>query len=241
MISETAFDSALDLANFYRVESDYAFRVNMVVSLDGKFAGPSGRSKDISGPADLRVLLALRLLSDVVLVGAKTAIGEKYRHTSVREDLREIAEHNPRFCLVSSSLELSHDAPIFSDIAHKPTIITASRNTAEWKNNYRRLSEIADIEICEGAELTGSKIRDTLHNRGYKKILCEGGPTLLKTLFSNHVVDELDLTISPTIVGTKPTMNPLGENLQRLQLLKTASVDSFIFNRYSLKTADPTL
>lgn len=237
-MSKSTFSNASSIGDFYRVTNDEYFRVNMVVSLDGNFAGPSGRSRDLSGPKDLSVLLTLRLLSDVVLVGARTAIGEKYRYTKVREDLQDIAESNPPFCLVTSSLEIPDEAPIFSDTEHRPVILTASSSDETWHSNHARLAAVADIYVSDSPYLDGVIIKDSLHKLGFKKILCEGGPKLLQTLFSSNVVDELDLTISPTIVGRPAPVGALGETLKRLELTSSVTDDDFIFGRYLFANAD---
>jgi len=232
VITDLDFSSTDEVADFYRVSSTQHLRLNMVVSLDGNFAGPSGRSKDISGPLDLSVLLTLRLLSDVVLVGAKTALGEKYRYTQVREELKSVAGQNPPFCLVSSSLDIPSDAPILSDSAHKPFIITPSRSDVKWQENFERLSTLAQIHVCDSPQLDGDVIRSTLHSLGFNRIVCEGGPSLLQTLLDSDVIDELNLTISPTIVGTTPNVSALGKTLKRLQLIASANGEGFIFTRY---------
>jgi len=238
VIRDSDFDSADAIADFYRVNSEQYLRVNMVVSLDGNFAGPSGSSRDLSGPLDLKVLLSLRLLSDVVLVGAKTAVGEKYRYTQVRDDVRSVAPINPPFCLVSSTLQIPSAAPILSDIAHKPVILTCASSDAQWTENFNRLTPLADIHVLETPSLTGAVIRETLHSLGFKKIICEGGPKLLNTLFASKVVDELDLTISPTIVGTTPKSSALGNTFERLQLIASHSKQDFVFSRYLFRPSD---
>ena len=45
------------------------------------------------------------------------------------------------------------------------------------------------------------QMRHMLEDKGFRQILCEGGPSLLGSLLSAGVVDELDLTWSPIIVG----------------------------------------
>jgi riboflavin biosynthesis pyrimidine reductase len=238
VIADFEMSSAKDVADFYRVSSQQHLRINMVVSLDGNFVGPSGKSRDLSGPLDLSVLLTLRLLSDVVLVGAKTAIGEKYRYTAVRDELKTIAAHNPPFCLVSSTLDIPSEAPIFSDSANLPTIITSAGTDSSWQQNYDRLSELAQIQVIDSPELSGSAIRSTLHSLGFNRIVCEGGPRLLQTLLASEVVSELDLTVSPTIVGTKPTRGALGDAMKRLKLDSIAKGEDFLFTRYLLGTEE---
>lgn len=237
MTSKSTFSNNDDIVDFYRVPDDVYFRVNMVVSLDGNFAGPSGRSRDLSGPKDLTVLLALRLLSDVVLVGATTAIGEKYRYTQVREDLSNVSKQNPPFCLVSSTLQIPSDAPIFADAKHVPYIITPASKDEVWQQNYARLSQLAQIQVIDVPKLDGRLIRDALHELDFNNILCEGGPKLLETLFASEVVNELDLTISPTIVGSPSPIGALGNSMKRLRLAATATDNDFLFTRYLLADA----
>ena len=57
----------------------------MVMSLDGRTVVDS-HSRQLSGPADLAMLVALRRIADVVIVGASTAIIDTYDQT-VRQDL----------------------------------------------------------------------------------------------------------------------------------------------------------
>ena len=54
-------------------------RANMIATLDGGATGPDHVTGSINGPADLRVFRALRVLADVVLVGAGTVRQERYR------------------------------------------------------------------------------------------------------------------------------------------------------------------
>lgn len=241
VIEEFNFESISGIADYYRVPDVEHLRINMVVSLDGNFVGPSGSSRDLSGPLDLSALLALRLLSDVVLVGAKTAVGEKYRHTPVRRDLLGIGRVNPPFCLVSSTLRIPSHAPIFSDSENKPFIITSRSTDADWIENLKRLSDVARIHVAETDVLTGTIIREALHFLGFKKIVCEGGPSLLKTLLATDVVDELDLTISPTVVGLPATAGALGDTFRRLHLARSATAENFTFNRYLLNTAQNSI
>ena len=44
-------------------------------------------------------------------------------------------------------------------------------------------------------------MRNMLEDKGFRQILCEGGPSLLGSMLAAGVVDELDLTWSPMIVG----------------------------------------
>jgi riboflavin biosynthesis pyrimidine reductase len=59
----------------------------------------------------------------------------------------------------------------------------------------------------EGVELVPTdpvELVADLHARGLKRLLCEGGPSLLTTLLKAGLVDDLYLTVSPQLVGTGP-------------------------------------
>ena len=62
-----------EIASHYEAPRETWVRANMVISQDGHFVGPNNTSRDLTGPADLKLLLLLRALSDVILVGANTA------------------------------------------------------------------------------------------------------------------------------------------------------------------------
>jgi riboflavin biosynthesis pyrimidine reductase len=66
------------------------------------------------------------------------------------------------------------------------------------------LAEVAHVLALgdEDVDLPGAL--DVLRNLGFGQILCEGGPHLLGALTAADLVDELDLTVSPTLVGPGP-------------------------------------
>ena len=55
--------------------------------------------------------------------------------------------------------------------------------------------------ICGKALVDLAVAVDDLRSRGYHRVLCEGGPTLLGSVVGHGVLDELCLTISPVLVG----------------------------------------
>ena len=97
----------------------------MVASADG-FATVEGLSEGLSGPVDKRVFSLLRVLADVVLVGAGTARAERYRGARVPErfaDLRVSLGQLPQppIAIVSRHLTFDLDAPVFTDTVVGPS------------------------------------------------------------------------------------------------------------------------
>jgi 5-amino-6-(5-phosphoribosylamino)uracil reductase len=224
-----------DLAELYRPPFRRWVRSNMVLSLDGNFAGSRGSSRELSSAADLRVLLLLRALSDVVVVGARTAVGEKYKSLRVREEFTEITEVAPRLCVVSGSLDISAAEDFLRNSAQRPVIITKRRNDHQWQSNLLNLQEVADIVVSENA-LSGSFIVDTLRNLGLEQILCEGGPSVLNLMAQDSTLDEMALTLAPIVVGQTPTQPPLGHTNSTWHRSFIGVADDHTFFRF---TASP--
>jgi riboflavin biosynthesis pyrimidine reductase len=74
---------------------------------------------------------------------------------------------------------------------------------------------------------------DRLAELGHEQVLCEGGPQLLRAALSAGVVDELDLSLVPALVGGERRL--LGDALPdvvRLELRQLLEEDGVLFGRY---------
>jgi riboflavin biosynthesis pyrimidine reductase len=72
-----------------------------------------------------------------------------------------------------------------------------------------------------------------LAERGLEQVTCEGGPQLLRAALTAGVVDELDLTIAPALVGSAQRLLP--EDLPapvELELRQVLEEDGVLFTRY---------
>ncbi len=229
------FANVYDIVQFYQRGDDAWLRANMILSLDGNYVGPGNSSRDLSNQTDLLVLQTLRALSDAVLVGAKTAIGEKYRHTPLRNELLEFAPRNPPFVIVSRSLDLPLEAPIFADNQHKPHIITHTQSSPSWIQRIEKLSTVAHVWSLETSTLTGSIIRSHLSTLGFNRVTCEGGPQLLEVLVESKAIDELALTIGPAITGNLGKPPSLGQSFRRLIPINQHLESSYLFQRFNFE------
>jgi len=179
-------------------------RANFISTLDGAAAGDDGRSGSINTGADRDVFGLLRALSDVILVGAGTARVEGYRRATIRApwlDLREGRTPHPTMAVVSRAGHLPAELSDARKDAGEVLLITCARAGAEAIGLARgTLGE--DNVIVEGtAEVDLSAALDALAARGLCRILCEGGPHLMRDLTAAGRLDELCLTIAPTLVA----------------------------------------
>lgn len=174
-------------------------RANMVSSLDGSASGGDGRSGTISSPVDKAAFGVLRGLADVILVGASTVRAEQYsapRANPAFAERRRRAGQAPAPALAVVTRG-GADLP--------PEIFTGSAFLVTTENaDIPRLRERAgdDQVIVAGAERVdvADAVR-ALAGRGLRRVLLEGGPSLLGDCLAAGCVDELCLTWSPVLVG----------------------------------------
>ncbi|MGH9103591.1 MAG: dihydrofolate reductase family protein, partial [Acidimicrobiales bacterium] len=195
-----------DLEHAYRIEDPGArhVRANFVSSLDG-VATVSGRSRGLSSEGDRRIFGTLRAMSDVILVGAGTARVERYRTPSLPAGVQARRVEAglaplPRLAVLSSSLRLAGDLPLFGDPAEPPLLLVAPR-AAELRDDLAGRAEAVEVGPVVAGRIPLPAVVAALQQRNLRRILCEGGPDLLSQLLAADLVDELCLTVSPQLVG----------------------------------------
>jgi len=179
-------------------------RANMVASADGAAVGTTGSSRDLSCPADRRLLGILRGLCDVVLVGAHTARVENYGPVRPRpawEHLRAGRPASPRVAVVSRSMDVPEARLTEAPEDARTLVLTTDRAPAARR---AWAAEHADVVVVEGASVTPVHVIEALAERGLYRVLTEGGPHLLAEFVAAGLLDELCLTTSPFLLGSGP-------------------------------------
>ena len=194
----TVLDEAA-LREAYAVPGDRAWlRVNFVSSLDGSVTGADGRSGSINTPADFAVFSLLRRLADVVVVGAGTVRDEGY------PALRDEDPDAPVLAVVSNRGHLPPKVAAMTSPQGSALLVTSEAADDAGVERARAVLG-ADNVIVTGVEqvdLVGA--RAAMEDRGFRSILSEGGPSLFGAMLAAGVVDEVDLTWAPTMVGGGP-------------------------------------
>jgi len=174
-----------DLDELYAAPDRPWLRVSMVSTLDGAAAGPDGSSGSINNGADQRVFDTLRRLCDAVVVGAGTARDEGYRPFA------------KPLVLVSRRGEVPEqlrDAP-------PGAVRLATCAGAERLDESRAMLGDDHVHVLGEDRVDLVELKRTLAGLGLTHLLGEGGPHLLRDLLAAGVVDELDLTVVPRLVG----------------------------------------
>jgi len=217
-----------------------AARFNFVSSIDGA-ATAGGLSGGLSGKADKRVFDMLRRLCDVVLVGAGTLRAEGYGAMRLDEPSVEWRRANgladqPVFAIVSGTLGLDPESPVFTKAPVKALVVTVGASSHE---KQEALSRVTEVLVCGEQKLDVGVMLDALAKRGLRQVLCEGGPTLFGTLLDANRVDELCLTVSPLIEGGDARRILVGtpEKARRMTLHHVLVSDGTLMLRY-LRASD---
>lgn len=195
-------DDAALLEAYSFPEDRFWLRMNFVSSLDGA-ATSEGRSGGLGDDADHRVFDLLRRPADAVLVGAGTARTEGYAAMRLEEEAvawrlsRGMPPH-PVFVLVTRSLDLDPGTLIFTDAPVRPIIYTVADAP---RDRRRALAAVADVVDAGESSLDPIRVRVDLAARALRHVQAEGGPSLFGAFLAAGAVDELCLTVAPTIVA----------------------------------------
>ena len=241
------FPSAGDELDDFGVAEVYAYpretwlRANFVSSADGA-AYVDGRSGGLSSPGDKRIFGLLRVLADVVLVGAGTARTEEYKPARHRDTLASLREGRPAtasIALVTRSLDLDLGTPLFTETPAdaRTIVITCGSSPADRR---AEVAKVADVIVAGETEVDLTQGVAELAKRGLSRVICEGGPHLLGSLAAAGLVDELSLTVSPTLAGPgagRIIAGPALPNPAKMTLAAVLAEDDFLFCRY-VATAD---
>jgi riboflavin biosynthesis pyrimidine reductase len=211
-------------------------RANMVSSLDGA-ARLDGLSEGLSSAADKRIFGVLRALADVVLVGAQTVRAESYRPARARAEFaaaRAARGQAPAaaIAVVTGRLDLDLGSPLFTEPLLPTVVITCASAPAEAR---KAAEQVADVVVAGEERVDLNLAVAALVERGWTRLLTEGGPTLLGQLAAAGVLDELCLSLAPLLAsGDAPRItNGPAASAERLDLVALLEEKGFLFARYA--------
>jgi riboflavin biosynthesis pyrimidine reductase len=229
-------DDQLEL--LYRYPAEQWLAVNFVSSADGAVA-LHGRAAELSNEPDQRVLRLGSDLADVLLVGATTAMVEEFRgvhpdeQTATRRKRHGLAPVPPTAVVTTGSLPA--DAPVLTEALVPSIVITtaaaAERNRAAWTAAGATVLIAGEHSVDLGLAV------DALAAQGLGRVDCEGGAHLFGALLAAGLVDELRLTVSPTLVSGVEGRIASGADIDpaRLELMSVVAESDTLMVRYRVR------
>lgn len=180
-------------------------RANMISSLDGG-ATDDGSSGGLAGPGDRALFALMRQAADVILVGAATAQIENYGGAQMSVAQRQARQARgqsevPPIAVVTHHADFPHDSKLFTHASVPPLILTSRDNIDDTCRRFTGLAEVIDASGAAPDRVDLKVVLRIFADRGLKRVLTEGGPSLLSLLIEDDLLDELCVTIAPILVG----------------------------------------
>lgn len=122
------------------------------------------------------------------------------------------------------------------------SITKQNLNKNSFKKMRVKLGKNPDLPYYQATHNLKKMVQD-FHKKGYKRVLVEGGPTLLGSFLEGDLLDEIFLTIAPKIYGTKAgTTLTLVEGIlfpknstKKLRLLSVKPIGDEVFLHYKVE------
>ena len=167
-------------------------RLVLAVSLDGRLAPPRGGAAQLGGPGDRQVLEEALAWADASLIGAGTL--RAHRCTCLIRDAhllnqRALQERSaqPVAVVVSRQCNFSTDWPFFQQPLHR--VLLGPKPAQSGFEGW----------VEHRSSWTASLAR--LHQQGRSKVVVLGGAHLTTSLLAADCIDELQLTLTPRLLG----------------------------------------
>lgn len=164
-------------------------------SLDGRIATESGHSHYINGPEDIRRLHATRAAADAVVVGAGTVALDDPRLT-----VREVEGPNPVRVALDPRGTLPADRALFTT-ADAPTFwIVGTDATPRAELGAIRAERVSLPATNAGFD--PADVIALLRDRGFARILIEGGGRTVSSFLDADLLDRLHVSVAPLLIGS---------------------------------------
>ena len=188
--------------------------VHFAVTVDGKVSTPSHTPALFTSARDKKRLLVVRSENDAIMVASGTLQIDRMSlglpdQVLRNERLRRGASEEPLRVIVSGSGEISLDLPIFRSPGSPIVLYTTSRIS-----HLKRVQLEHKVSIYEaGKEQIDLQyvMRHLFSRYSVRTVVCEGGPTLVRSLAQVDLIDRIVLTIAAKLFGGRsaPTLTGL--------------------------------
>lgn len=180
-------------------------------SLDGRIATEAGISNSVNGPENITHLHRMRALSDAIVVGACTVECDNPQLTT-----RRVSGSNPARVILDPRRRLAADYGVFQDRA-APTWLVCAEELADGDGpGHARLIGVP----YDGRRLDLRVAVQCLHACGLFGIFVEGGGQTVSAFLEQALLDRLQITVAPLIIGsgrsgiTLPPVRDLSQGLR---------------------------
>ena len=211
------------------------------MSLDGYLDSASEGRLQLSNPADFDRVDAERATCDAILVGAATIRNDNPR-LLVRAPERR-ADRVARGCsasptkvTVTSRADLDPGAAFFQTGESEKLVYCPTDTLAAARQRLGAWATVVDA----GDPVSLRCVSEDLHARGVRRLMVEGGGSVLTQLLTEDLADELQLVVAPLFVGDSRARRFVGDGgfpwsaTRRARLVEVRQIDDVALLRYAL-------
>jgi riboflavin biosynthesis pyrimidine reductase len=214
-------------------------RANMISSLDGG-ATDDGKAGGLAGPGDRALFSRMRQEADVVLVGASTVRIENYSGAQMSVAQRQERQRRgqaelPPIAVVTHGADFEHDAKVFTRTEVPPLLMTCRETVTEARARFGSLAEVIDASGADPDRVDPAVVLTLFAKRGLRRVLSEGGPSLISLLTEHDLLDELCITIAPILVGGLARRIATGSGEAHIRMRRSHLLtddEGYLYTRY---------
>jgi 2,5-diamino-6-(ribosylamino)-4(3H)-pyrimidinone 5'-phosphate reductase len=218
--------------------------VNIAMSADGKISTRERRQVRISGSQDFTRVDRLKAGCDAVMVGIGTVLADDPSLTVKSEECRKYRrkqgwDDHPVRIVVDSSCRIPPEASILHKGEGKRVVAVSKRADA---TKISLLEKKATVIVTGEHEVDLRALMNELGAIGIRRVMVEGGGTLIAGLIDAGLVNEIYTFIGNIIIGGKdsPTFTDgegfvLESAFPRLMLLEARRIESGILLHWKVE------
>jgi diaminohydroxyphosphoribosylaminopyrimidine deaminase/5-amino-6-(5-phosphoribosylamino)uracil reductase len=161
-------------------------------SLDGRVATETGHSHYINGPEALAHLHRLRALVDAVVVGIGTALADDPQLT-----VRRVLGPQPARVVIDARGRLPAGARLLAADGARRLVLAGPGARPPLPSGI----EVVALSRSDG-QIAPATILSALAERGFRRVLIEGGADTLSRFLAAKCLDRLHVMVAPIILGS---------------------------------------
>jgi diaminohydroxyphosphoribosylaminopyrimidine deaminase / 5-amino-6-(5-phosphoribosylamino)uracil reductase len=191
------------------------------MTLDGKIATVTGKSRWISCEKSRLMVHRLRYNTDAVMVGINTVLADD---PLLRSKISSPVLRDPLKVVLDSNCRTPLDAKILTTNPHLTIIATTERSDPKKRRELERSG--AQVIVCREQEghVDLHHLLEMLGHMEISHVMVEAGSTLAFSVIRNRVADRALLFIAPKFIGGKNAPSAVGgkgiEDLEQAVFLK---------------------